>query len=134
MLRVDERTLPADFKARLRAARAYADDLSREDFAARLNTPGASASTLKDWEAGLRAPAPLVFEALVQRLANASGLPETFFYGDAANQTADQLTAIDETLRQLALDIQTRDLEAQQRLSDIEQAIQKIQPQAQRPA
>lgn len=94
------RKLPPDFGARLRAARAYADDLSREDFAAKLNTPTAGASNLKAYERGERQPLPLVAPVLIERLAVVSGLPEAFFWGDDADAPLSQrLSSIETALR-----------------------------------
>lgn len=92
--------VPADFGARLRAARAYAD-MSREDFAKRLNTSGLSASTIKAYETGVTAPGPLAVPELVARLADASGLPESFFLGGDTSSIETQLAAIEKTVGEI---------------------------------
>lgn len=128
--------LPADFGARLRAARAYKDDLSRDDFATRLATSGASASTLKNWEEYGKFPAILSRPTLVQRLAEVSGLPELFFWGrDHPTPIEERLTAIEQTLQRIqesqAAEV-VRDLEAQKQLAEVEKAIRRLRPPPQR--
>ena len=74
--------LPDDFGDRLRAARAYLD-LSRDQFADELATPGLSSSTIKGYEGGTR-PEPLKAAAIIARLVEVTGLPASFFWGAPA--------------------------------------------------
>jgi transcriptional regulator with XRE-family HTH domain len=57
-------------------ARAYANDMSRDDLAARL---GISEGTLRKIEAGTRGVGPLELPGYVQGLSAATGVPEDFF-------------------------------------------------------
>lgn len=101
-----DRALPADFAARLRAARAFAG-LSQKAFAQELNTDGASSSTIKAWESGGRVPPSLTVNELVRRISATSGLPESFLWGEQPRQDEDRLAHIEQQQQQI------RDLIAQ---------------------
>lgn len=94
--------VPADFGARLRAARAYADN-TRAELAQRLNVTGASESTIRDWEHARGGPNQLIAEGLIPRLAGATGLPEEFFWGASRDGSAleGQPTTIERKLDEL---------------------------------
>jgi transcriptional regulator with XRE-family HTH domain len=107
-------TLPVDFPGRLRAARAYIDK-TRAEFAALLDVPGASPGNLKAYEGGTRNPPPLAAPALVSRLAEVTGLPETFFWGDGIDPNAGSLekhlSGIHQQLRLLRAEVVVGDAE-----------------------
>ena len=110
--------VPADFGARLRAGRAYADDISRPNFAEKLNLAGAGHSTLRDWERGKGSPSQLVAESLIPRLAEATGLPEDFYWGVSSDGpgVAERLGEIEDLLSALVVQTEARDLEVLRRL------------------
>ena len=74
--------LPEDWGRRVRAARAYTQkNPSVKKFAAMLASPGMSYSALRRWEDG-GTPTATGRAAIVQRLAEVSGLPPAFFTAD----------------------------------------------------
>ena len=79
---MEPRKLPSDFGRRVRAAVAYRG-VSLEAFAAEIDTAGMSLSTIRKWIEQGHIPPPLTQDAVVRRLAAASGLSEDFFYGQA---------------------------------------------------
>lgn len=103
---------PKDFGARLRAARGYMD-VSQAGLAAALDTAGASESTIKGWESGSKQPNPLVMRSLAPMLAEASALPESFFWGeqDRPLDLEAQIIQLDEQVRQLRVETAARDAE-----------------------
>lgn len=122
--------LPSDFGARVRAARAYKDDLSRQNFAGLMNTDGASASTIKNWEEHGKLPPSLSRPTLVQRLAEVSGLPESFFWGDPpAEADAERLSQIEDDLRALRAQVTIGAAEALQRIEEgVETILRSLPP------
>lgn len=117
--------LPPDFGPRIRAAAAYTG-LGLKEFANKIGAPGASYSTLRKYVEQGHRPAPLAQGALVQRLAEASGLPESFFLGEAA--AAPDLSRIADEVAQLRAETAVRDLEAHAQLDEVAQAIRRLQP------
>ncbi len=107
--------LPADFGARLRAARAYVDK-TRDEFAALLDVPGTSPGNLKAYEGGERTPPALAAPALVTRLAEVTGLPEAFFWGDGIASSGGalekRLSEMEQQLRLLRAELAAQDAEA----------------------
>ena len=101
--------LPRDFGARIRAAAAYSN-VGLEDFANEMNTPGASYGTLRRYVEKEARPGPLSEAALVRRLAETSGLPEAFFYGQAEGQSdiAARLEIMDHKLDRVLSQLQAR--------------------------
>lgn len=119
---------PKDFGARVRAARGYMN-VSQEGLAAALNTAGASESTIKGWESGGKLPSPLVMQSLAPRLAEASGLPEAFFWGDRDEpELEDRLSQLDEQLRLLRAETAARDAEVLKRIAELRPPSQGTQP------
>lgn len=107
-------TVPNDFGHRIRAARAYKNDMTRDDLGRRL---GVSPGYIKGLEGGKK-PDALKAYALVARLPEITGLPEAFFLGQAANGVADELAAIRDLLLALRAETAARDAEAMQLLDD----------------
>lgn len=115
--------LPPDFGARIRAAAAFAN-LSLEDFACRLNVAGASYSTLRKYVEQEKRPRPLARAELVRRLAEASGLPESFFLAAEANANgsadlADRVSRLEGQLRLARDEAKARATTAEARVLEV---------------
>lgn len=106
--------LPHDFGDRVRAARAYKDDMTRADLARALKV---SPGYIKGLEGGKR-PDALKAQALVTRLPEITDLPEDFFLGRASNGVAAELAAIRIELETLRVESARNALEVIQRLDE----------------
>lgn len=108
-------SLPPDFGARIRAGAAYVN-LGLKKFAARLDVPGASYSTLRAYVEQEERPPPLARAALVRRLSEATGLSEAFFLGTEPN--GDRLSELLEEMKAMRTETAARDAAMRQLLED----------------
>jgi transcriptional regulator with XRE-family HTH domain len=86
--------------ARVRAARAYADDMSQPALADQI---GMGERTLREIESGRRQLQGFEQQVLIQSVASATGLPAAFFTADFRElERAGQVNADVDTLREIA--------------------------------
>lgn len=106
--------LPHDFGHRIRAGRAYKNDMTRAELGRQL---GVSPGYIKGLEGG-KQPDALKAHALISRLPEITGLQEAFFLGHATNGVADELAAIRDLVEALRVETAARALEVMRRLDE----------------
>jgi hypothetical protein len=113
--------LPPDFAARLRAAVGYSGAAGRREFAERLNYKGLSEQNLDNFAQG-KLPPKRSAEAYIRRIAEVSGLPEAFFWGEAFPAS----TPLEDQILKLRAELAARDAEVKKRIAGIERSIQGL--------
>lgn len=118
--KANESDLPPDFGRRVRAAMAYSLAGSVEDFGRQIDRDGMKPATIRTWIEKGRRPDRLKQNAVVERLAEVSGLPPSFFWGRyEAPPLEKRLSAIEEQIRLMRGETLTRAAEVLRRIDDI---------------
>lgn len=112
----DQSNLPLDFGARVRAAIAYwagcGGEGGLEGFASAANRRGMSAATMRKWMERGHQPPLLAQPAIVQRLAEVSGLDEAFF---TAERNGTAVASVEARLARIETELAAQQKELQRR-------------------
>lgn len=112
--------LPDDFGLRVRAARGYMRGISQANFGLAL---GMGRSYIKELEKGGKDLKDVHARGLVAKMAEISGLPESFFLGQDAREPTPveaHLSEIEDQIRQLSAQTVARVAEVLRRIDDID--------------